>query len=127
MNWLLLIGGLFAAFATVGHFTIGSKSFLKPVLEASIDEVPKKVMHCVFHFVSAYQVLSSIALLGAGVGLIAKAGAGPLIGFIAINYAAFAVVQVIIAVTSKIENAMFKLFQWIFWVIIAVFAWLGMP
>ncbi|NIN00846.1 MAG: hypothetical protein GTO24_23015 [candidate division Zixibacteria bacterium] len=59
--------------------------------------------------------------------MIAKAGAGPLIGFIAINYAAFAVVQVIIAVTSKIENAMFKLFQWIFWVIIAVFAWLGMP
>lgn len=127
MNWLLLISGLVAAFATIGHFSIGRQRFLEPMLRASFEDVPKKTMHCLFHYVSVYQILSAVVLLGLGFGLIAHVGAGPLIRFIAINYAAFAVIQGIIAVTSKIENAIFKFFQWIFWVIIAVFAWLGMP
>jgi hypothetical protein len=40
-----------------------------------------------------------------------------MIGFI---YAGFAVVQFGIALTSTIKMGVFKLFQWIFWVLIAV-------
>ena len=125
MNWPLFIAGLFAGLTTLGHFFVGSKSFLKPMLQASFDEVPKKIMHCVFHYVSAYLILSTIVLLATGLGFNVKGDTTLLIRFIAIHYAAFAVTQIIIAVTSEIKGGIFKLFQWIFFVIIAVAAWLG--
>ncbi len=125
MNWLLFIAGVFAVFATVGHFTIGTKRFLNPMLQASFDEIPKKVMHSVFHYVSAYLILSAIFLLALGVGFKLGGDTALLAKFIALLYAAFAVSQIIIALTSKIQNALFKLFQWTFWTVIAVFAWLG--
>ena len=127
MNWPLFIAGFFAGLTTLGHFFVGSKSFLKPMLQASFDEVPKKVMHCVFHYVSAYLILSTVVLLAVGLGLNVKGDTTLLIRFVAIHYAAFAVTQIIIAVTSEIKGGIFKLFQWMFFVIIAVAAWLGVP
>ncbi len=111
MNWFLIIAGGFAGLATVGHFAIGSRSFLGPTLQASFDEVPKKVMHCLFHYVSGYLILSTIFLLAIGLGF--KFGGNPalLVRFIALNYVAFAVAQIIIALTSNIQNPLFKLFQ----------------
>ena len=41
MNILVFISGLFALFTVIGHFAVGIKSFLKPMLEANFDEVPK--------------------------------------------------------------------------------------
>ncbi len=125
MNWFLIIAGGFAGFATVGHFAIGARSFLRPTLQASFEEVPKKVMHCLFHYVSAYLILSAIFLLAIGLGFKLGGGTSLLVKFIALNYAAFAIAQVIIALASNIQNALFKLFQWMFWVLIALFAWLG--
>jgi len=125
MNWLVLISGLAAAFCTVGHFAIGSKQFLQPMLQASFDDVPKKVMHCVFHYVSVYLVLSTIFLLAVGFGYKFNTDTTLMIKFVAINFALFAVMQLIIAATSKIQNAVIKMLQWIFFAVIAVLAWLG--
>jgi hypothetical protein len=48
-----------------------------------------------------------------------------MVKLIAIHYAAFAIVQIVIALASGIERALFKMFQWTIFVVIAVFAWLG--
>jgi hypothetical protein len=125
MNWLVLISGLVAGFCTVGHFVIGSKQYLQPMLQAPIEEVPKKVMHCVFHYVSVYLVLSTIFLLAVGLGYNFNSDTSLLVRFIAVNFALFAVYQLIIAATSKINNAVFKMFQWIIFTVIAVTAWIG--
>ncbi len=125
MNWFIIIAGLVCAFTTIGHFAVGSRQFLKPMLEASFDPVPKKVMHCVFHYISAYLILSTIALLGIGIGVIPREGTTLLVRFISINFAVFAVWQITLAITSQIEKGIFKLFQWVFFIIIAVFAWFG--
>jgi len=121
---LFIAGGL-AGFATLGHFFIGSRNFLRPTLQAPFDEVPKKVMHCLFHYVSGYLILSAIFLLAIGLGY--KLGGNPalLVKFIVLNYAAFAIAQIIIALASNIQNSLLKLFQWIFWTLIALFAWIG--
>ncbi len=126
MNWYFLIAGLIAGFTIVGHFTVGSRDILKPMLEAGFDDVPKKVMHCVFHYISVYIVLSAITLLLLGFGVDLKSDTTLLVHFIAINYALFGVVQLILALTSNIPKPLFKLFQWVFFVLIAVFAWLGL-
>ena len=125
MNWLVLISGLFALFAVVGHLTMGSKSFLKPMMDATFDEVPKKVMHSVFHYISVFLVLSAAALILIGFGVSFNLDTTLLIRFIALNYLLYTVVQLIIALTSNIPNPLTKLFQWVFWVIIAVLAWIG--
>ena len=125
MNWPIFIAGLGAVFITLGHFAAGSKLYLKPMLQASFDDVPKKVNHCVFHYVSVYLVLSAIFLLLIGIGYNNQADNSWLVKFIAINYGIFAVVQIVIAATSGIQNAIFKMFQWMLFVFVAVFAWIG--
>lgn len=125
MNWMIFISGLAAGFVNLGHFTVGSKDFLKPMLQADFDEVPKKVMHCVFHYVSVYVVLSCIVLITIGLGFSFGAADTLLVKFIAINYFLFAITQIVIAAASNIPKGVTKLFQWIFFMVIAIFAWIG--
>jgi NADH:ubiquinone oxidoreductase subunit K len=125
MNWPIFIAGVGAGFITLGHFAVGSKQYLKPMLQASFDDVPKKVNHCVFHYISVYLVLSTIFLLLTGIGYISKADNSWLVKFISINYGFFAVVQIVIAATSGIQNAIFKMFQWMLFAFVAAFAWVG--
>jgi len=105
---------------------MGKNSYLKPVLDSGIDLVPKKVMQSVFHYVSVFLVLSTLILFAG------SHHACPLydyvhnmIKFIAIVYAFFGIVQIIIALNSGIPGGLFKLFQWVFWLLIALFAILG--
>ena len=125
MNWLIVSAGLVSAFTTIGHFVIGSKEYLTPMLAAPFDPVPKKVMHSVFHYVSVFLILSALALLAIGFEFVTDDQPSLLVRFIALNYAFFAVWQIVIAVTCEIERALFKLFQWVFFIIIAVLAWIG--
>jgi hypothetical protein len=46
--------------------------------------------------------------------------------FIAILYVAFALIQIIIALSSKIRHGVIRLFQWTFFIVIAVLTWLGL-
>jgi hypothetical protein len=125
MNWPILFSGLAAVFCTLGHFTVGRKQYLKPMLAASFDDVAKKVNHCVFHYVSAFLVLSAVCLVLIGAGLTFNTDTSLLVKFISIHYAVFALTQIIIAATSGIQNAVLKMFQWTIFVFIAVFAWIG--
>jgi len=122
---MIFISGLAAGFVNVGHFTVGSKDFLKPMLQAEFDDIPKKVMHCVFHYVSVYVVLSFIVLIAVGLGFSFGAADKLLVKFIAINYFFFAITQIVIAATSNIPKGVIKLFQWILFMIIAILAWIG--
>ena len=122
---MILISGLAAGFVNLGHFTIGSKDFLKPMLQADFDEVPKKVMHCVFHYVSVYLILSFIVLMAIGLGFSFGTADTLLVKFIAINYFFFAVTQIVMAAASNIPKGVIKLFQWIFFLMIVIFAWIG--
>jgi len=125
MNILIIIAGVIALATTVGHFTMGSKQFLLPMLAAEFDAVPKNVMHCVFHYVSAYLIISTMTLLAVGFGAWEGDGSAPLIDFIATNFAVFAIWQLVLAIRSNIPRAPVKLFQWMFFALIAIFALLG--
>ena len=125
MNWLILIAGIVALAATVGHFTMGRKMFLKPMMDASFDQVSKKVMHSVFHYVSVFQILSAAALLAVGTGCGFFTGTTLLVWFIALNYSLFALVGIVIAFTSGVPNGIVKMFQWGIWAVIAALGWAG--
>ena len=126
MNYYILIAGVLSLFATIGHFAIGTKDFLRPVMASEVDEIPKKVMESLFHYMSVYMILTSVVLisisLGYSLGFDHPADVVQLIGTI---YACFAVSQFYIALSSSIKMGVFKLFQWIFWALIAIFSFSG--
>ncbi len=122
MNYFILTAGVLAALATIGHFTMGSKTFLRPVMKSDLDLTVKKVMQSLFHYMSVYMVLTSLFLIAMSTGECQQFENTPdVVKFIGFVYAGFAIVQFIIAATSKIKMGIFKLFQWIFWALIAFF------
>jgi hypothetical protein len=125
MNGLIIGAGVIAGMTTAGHFAVGSKQFLAPMLESQFEQVPKKVMHCVFHYVSAFLLFSTLALLLAGFEIDLGGGNTALVRFIGLNYLAFAIWQLAIATASGIPRGIFKLFQWVFFLAIAVLAFAG--
>lgn len=126
MNYFILTAGILAALATIGHFTMGSKKFLRPVIKSDIDLTVKKVMQSLFHYMSVFMVLTSLFLIAISTGGCQLYENTPdVVRFIAIVYSGFAIVQFIIAATSEIKMGIFKLFQWIFWALIAFFLFYG--
>jgi hypothetical protein len=126
MNYFILTAGVLSSIATIGHFAMGTKSFLNPVLTSNIDEIPKKVMESIFHYLSVLMILTSVVLLAISIGYnITFESTADVVKIIGTIYACFAVVQLYIAATSSIKMGVFKLFQWIFWTLIAVFSFLG--
>jgi len=126
MNYFIFIAALITLVAAIGHFTMGRKEYLIPVLNSGIDIIPKKVMQSLFHYMSVFLVLSAIILFaGSHHSCPLYDYVHNMVKFIAIVYAFFAVTQFIIALTSGISGGVFKIFQWVFWALIAVFAILG--
>jgi hypothetical protein len=126
MNYFIFVSALIALGAVIGHFTMCRTSYLKPVLDSDVDLVPKKVMQSVFHYVSVFLVLSTLILFaGSHESCPLYDYVHNMVKFIAIVYAFFAITQIIIALTSGIPGGIWKLFQWIFWALIALFAILG--
>jgi hypothetical protein len=126
MNYLILIAGILAALATIGHFAIGTKDFLNPVMESNTDIIPKKVMQSLFHYMSVFMIFTSIVLIAVAMGYdLFFENPTDVVKLIGFTYAGFAVVQFVIAITSSIKGGVFKLFQWVFWTLIALFSLFG--
>ena len=128
MNYFFLAPGILSAMAVVGHFTMGRKDYLKPVLDSNLDEIPKAIMHGLFHYASVFMVLSTTVLIGNAFNCTMDncvINSVATVKFIAFIYVGFGLVQLIIAATSKIDKGIFKLFQWVLWILIAVLAFLG--
>ena len=126
MNYLILLAGVLATLAIIGHFTMGTKDFLKPVMNSDIDEIPKKVMQSLFHYMSVFMILTSLILLGISTGdCMLFENTTDVLRFIGLIYAAFAFVQFLIALTSSVKMGVFKMFQWILWTLIAFLIFAG--
>ncbi len=126
MNYLYLAAGIIALFATVGHFTMGQKSFMKPVLDSDVELIPKKVMHGLFHYMSVHLVFTTVVMLAFSFGeLLWFQNTRDVSLILGATYAGFAIVQIIIAATSSLQGGLMKLFQWVFWALIALFAFWG--
>ena len=123
MNYFTLTAGILAALETIGHFAVGTKDFLKPVMESGIEEIPKKVMQSLFHYMSVFMILTTVILIAVAMGYnLIFENTKDVVKFIGFTYAGFAVIQFLIAFTSSIKGGIFKLFQWVFWILIALFS-----
>jgi len=125
MNYFLLAAGAIAAATTLGHFTVGARLYLRPTLEAPLDPVARKIMHCLFHYSSVALILATSTLLYLGYQGGAGSDARLLVLFLSAQFALFGIWQLWITLTSEIQRAPLKLFQWTFFAAISVLALLG--
>ncbi|MGS0681418.1 hypothetical protein ACVBIL_09680 [Shewanella sp. 125m-7] len=125
MNVYLLIAGVVATMTTVGHFTYGLKHFLQPTLAADFDPIAKAAMHGVFHYVSVFLLLSSAVLLACSLEAISYMHSFGMLIFIALNFGLFAIWQIYIGFMGDLESPFKHLFQWVFFIAIAVFTLAG--
>ncbi|GIU07781.1 MULTISPECIES: hypothetical protein [unclassified Shewanella] len=125
MNIYLLIAGLLAALTAIGHFSYGRRHFLLPMKAADFDPVAKAVMHCVFHYVSVFLLLSSLILFCCAFEAISTMQSFGILLFIALNFGLFAIWQLYISFMSDIESPFKRLFQWVFFVLVAGFTLIG--
>jgi hypothetical protein len=117
----ILAAGFVSLFAVIGHFAMGYRMFLKPVLQSSAANIPKKVMSALFHYMSVFMIVTTLVLINVGLGTCKLFKAtDEIVLFIGILYCGFAIAQLIIAVTSGIKGGIFKMFQWILWLTIAI-------
>ncbi len=127
MNIFSIIAGAFATIATILHFTVGLNKYLKSILKHEIDESLKIAFRLLFYYFSFFLVLSSFIL-----SMIGIRGSGcffdPLLvlGFIGGNYLIFGVVHFITVLTCNIKGALIKMYQWILWLVIALFTFLAL-
>lgn len=117
---MILLAAILSLFALIGHFAIGTKLYLKPVLNSDLDEVPAQVMRSLFHYMSAFMVISTLILFESALKLSMVFQTTEVALLTGLIYAGLAVTQLFVIFTSGIEGGYFKLFQWIFWVLISV-------
>ena len=120
-----IASGVLAAFATIGHLTIGIKSFLSPMRNADFGETPKMAMHCVFHFITVDFALSAAALLLACFRVTVGYDLRSIALFVALHFALYGIVQIVMVVSSKMKRGLMKIFQCTLFLLIAVVILLG--
>ena len=112
MDTLTFIAGLLAAFVVFGHFIMGIRSYLKPMLNADFDQIPKATMQSVFHYISVFLVLAAVGLILSGLEVFPAEETALGVSFIGINYLLFGIVQIFYSVKNKVKNPLIKMFQW---------------
>jgi hypothetical protein len=112
MDIFTFIAGLLAAFVVFGHFIMGIKWYLTPMMKSDFDLVPKATMQSAFHYVSVYLLLSAAALIISGLKIFPGTETYLLVKFIGLNYLTFTLVQIFYSVKNKVKKPLVTMFQW---------------
>ena len=122
---MVLLAAILSLFALIGHFVAGTKLYLKPVLKSNLDEVPTQVMRSLFHYMSAFMLISTFVLFEAALSLGTIFESVVVVLYTGLIYLGLAMAQLIVIFTSGIKGGLLKLFQWVFWVLISVCCLVG--
>ncbi|MAF48986.1 MAG: hypothetical protein QGH73_16240 [Rhodospirillales bacterium] len=125
MNWFLIASGLAAAFMLAGHSTIGRRQFFLPMLGVSFDPTAKRVMEFVWHMSTAALVLPPFVLLYAGFVGAGEQALRYVVAYLALQFAAWGAVHLLVVSTSGLPGAVYKLFQWSLFLVVGGLAWAG--
>lgn len=117
---MLYVAAYLSLFMFIGHIFFGMPWYLKPMLKSSLENVPKTVMHAVFHYVTVFMFLSAVALIISAHSILPISI--EIVKFIGINYIIFSLTQIIIVLLSKEQKGLVKMFQWTMFLAIGILA-----
>ncbi|NQV21096.1 MAG: hypothetical protein HQ511_06745 [Rhodospirillales bacterium] len=126
MNGYLTASGLLATFILVGHSTIGRKQFFLPMLDSAFDPAAKRVMEFVWHMSTVSLALPPVVLLYAGWTNVEGSASLYLIAYLAVQFAAWGAVHLLLVSTSGLPGAVYKMFQWVLFLAVGGLTWAGL-
>ncbi|MFH9727869.1 hypothetical protein ACH4M4_33630 [Streptomyces sp. NPDC017254] len=124
MNGWLLAAGITALGVAAVHVVGGHRDVVRPLLSCGLADEPKRVLHAVWHMVSADLVLSGLALLCLSVAD-GTSGAGLVAWFVAAHFVAYAAAFLVVTLCVGWHRPLLRLPQWILLLPVAVLAAAG--
>ncbi|MEV4194157.1 hypothetical protein [Streptomyces toxytricini] len=124
MNGWLLAAGITALGVTAIHIVGGHRDVVRPLLFCGLADEPKRVLHAVWHMVSADLALSGLALLFLSLAN-GTPGTGLVAWFVAAHFTAYAAVFLAVTLSVGWPRPLLRLPQWILLLPVAALAAAG--
>ncbi|MCX5071014.1 hypothetical protein OHA84_36410 [Streptomyces sp. NBC_00513] len=124
MNGWLLAAGITALGVAAVHVVGGHRDVVRPLLSSWLADEPKRVLHAVWHMVSADLVLSGLALLYLAL-TDGTAETGLLAWFVAAHFIAYAAAFLAVTLSVDWPRPLLRLPQWILLLPVAALAAAG--
>ncbi|MEK7382402.1 MAG: hypothetical protein AAB262_03860, partial [Elusimicrobiota bacterium] len=102
MEIKILVAGILATGIVIGHFTLGFRMYVVPMLGSYTPLVPRATMHGVFHHLSVFLCLAAAARPAIGLGKVDYQSNQLFVRFLGANYALFAVGPLAMLVESAL-------------------------
>ncbi len=126
MNLFYSIAAVICLCACVSHFYFGYRRQVVPMLESPFDLDAKTSLVTTYHGVSVFLSLSTLVIIACAFEVISSMHGFGLVLFIAMNYGILGIWQIYIAKMSDLEKPFKSQFQWMLYMLIAVFSLLGL-
>ncbi|MFE9773713.1 hypothetical protein ACFYOV_18995 [Streptomyces sp. NPDC005931] len=123
MNGWLLAAGLSSAAVAAIHVVAGGRDVVRPLLAGAVPEEPRRVLHAVWHMVTADLLLAAVALTW--LGLRPHPAGGPVAWLLAAHFVAYAVVFLAVSLTAGWSKPWLRLPQWLLLLPVGVLAAAG--
>ncbi|MGW0395552.1 hypothetical protein ACWDYJ_32705 [Streptomyces sp. NPDC003042] len=124
MNGWLLAAGITAFGVAAAHIAAGHQDVVRPLLSCGLADEPKRVLHAVWHMVSADLVLSAVALVHLAL-TDGTSTPGPVAWFVAAHFIAYAVAFLVVTLSVGWPKPLLRLPQWMLLLPVAVLTVVG--
>lgn len=125
MNYFLLMAGFISSLLILGHLLFGIKWYLQPMLDSELRKISMYALQSMYHFVSGFLLLSSMALLLLGFGITYNTDPKLLVYFIGDGIILFAIIQVYYAFKHNMKPSLIPSIQWTLYITVGILCFLG--
>ncbi|MGW7051099.1 hypothetical protein [Streptomyces sp. NPDC054887] len=123
MNAWFLAAGTSAGVVAAIHAVVGGRDVVRPLLAADLADEPRRVLHAVWHMVTADLILAAAALIWLASGN--RPGGGTIAWGLAVHFFAYAGVFLVVSLAASWSKPLLRLPQWMLLLPVAVLAAVG--
>lgn len=123
MNAWFLAAGITAGAVAAIHAVAGGRDVVRPLLAGNLPDEPRRVLHAVWHMVTADLILAAAALIW--LALDNRSGGDTIAWLLAAHFAAYSGVFLTVSLAATWSKPLLRLPQWILLLPVAILAAAG--
>ena len=123
MNTWFLAAGITAGAVAAIHAVAGGRDVIRPLLTGNLPDEPRRVLHAVWHMVTADLILAAAVLIW--LALDNRPGGDTIAWLLAAHFVAYSGVLLIVSLAASWSKPLLRLPQWILLFPVALLAAAG--
>ncbi|MGW7194642.1 hypothetical protein [Streptomyces chryseus] len=124
MNGWFLAAGITAGAVAAIHAIAGSRDVVRPLLAGNLADEPRRVLHAVWHMVTADLVLAAATLIWLALGR-GRPGGDTMAWLLTAHFVAYSGVFLAVSLAASWSRPLLRLPQWMLLLPVAVLAAIG--